>query len=258
MFRVFFVPFQNAQAAALSFRRFWERILDFFTPDCGEYRHFTVDSGVVGICLFGIFAGILAAMLVSAYEKSLHADLIGTLTDRGADCPEKALTLAELDFAKSRRVRREFTDGTGISRYVCRVIAEAGREAEPIADDGIADTDKPEPSVEEGSADGDYPELNVEKESSDVDNPETGAEDVRVDKPEATQPLPSRLDLETARFYLPDQKRIAAEVRYLPGKNRVAGLVLSVLALAAAYLLMIFLAPELLQLLDNCLGLMSA
>ena len=244
MFRVFFAPFSNAQAAVLSFRRFWERLLDFFTPDCGEYRHFTVDSGVVGICLFGIFAGVLTAMLVSAYEKSLHADLVGALTDRGADCPEKALTLAELGFAKNRRVRREFTDGTGISRYVCRVPTEAGREVEPITDDGIADTDKTEPNAEEGSA--------------DAERPETSAEDVRADKPEVTQPFPSRLDLETARIYLPEQHRLAAEVRYQPGKNRVAGLVLSVLALVAAYLLMIFLAPELLQLLDNCLGLMSA
>lgn len=228
--RGFFFRFPE-NAVAMTFQRLAERFLEFFVPDCGNYKHFSVSGQAVGICLFGIFAGVLIAMLVTAYEKSLHADFIGSVIDLGAADAEHAVTLDELGFLKNRRVRREFRDGVGLSKYVRCVEEEAWKTIEWV-------------SV---SASGNVSDHSATAEPAGKE--ESGAE--RKTGPQY------RFDFETAHFYLPEENRIAAEVRYAPQKKRGSGLILSVLALVALYILMIFLTPELLQLLDNCLGLLA-
>lgn len=233
-------------AVAMTFWRLLERFLDFFTPDCGAYRHFTVNSRAVGICLFGIFAGVLVAILVSAYEKSLHADFIGVLTDLEATDKEHAVTLAVLGFSGNSRVKREFRDGMGLSNYVRCVEEEAWQAIEwtPVGASGTA-----EPAESEAVGETAAPLTAEGTEASEV----TEHTEVSGKSPRP----PFRFDFETAHFYLPEEKRIAAEVRYAPQKKRVGGLLLTVLALVAVYILMIFVTPGLLQLVDNCLGLLG-
>ena len=311
--RGFFFRFPE-NAVAMTFQRLAERFLEFFVPDCGSYKHFSVSGQAVGICLFGIFAGVLIAMLVTAYEKSLHADFVGSVIDLGAADAEHAVTLGELGFLKNRRVRREFRDGAGLSKYVRCVEEEAWKSIEwvPVSAGGnVSDhSATAEPAGKEESGAGTLPDgrvfagkpdaadsvgvaghadmadgANAANDTSAADTVNVGVADgvcatersgavsdgdVTSDADtadsaanggnpgaEQTTGPQYRFDFETAHFYLPEENRIAAEVRYAPQKKRGGGLILSVLALVALYILMIFLTPELLQLLDNCLGLLA-
>lgn len=64
-------------------------------------------------------------------------------------------------------------------------------------------------------------------------------------------PLPPDTDFEVARFYLPEEKRITAELRYSEEKHPVRSFVLAALGLLALAAFTIFVLPELLTMVDN-------
>lgn len=64
-------------------------------------------------------------------------------------------------------------------------------------------------------------------------------------------PLPMKLDYSRARFYIPEESRIAVSLRFAEEKHPVRYAVLSVVLLTAVCLFVIFALPELLVMLDN-------
>ena len=64
-------------------------------------------------------------------------------------------------------------------------------------------------------------------------------------------PLPPATDFEVARFYLPEEKRVSAELRYSEEKHPVRSFILAALGLLALALFTIFVLPELLIMVDN-------
>ncbi len=66
-------------------------------------------------------------------------------------------------------------------------------------------------------------------------------------------PVPMKLDYASARFYIPEEKRIAVSLRFAEEKHPVRDAVLSVVLLAAVCLFILFALPELLTMLDNLL-----
>lgn len=83
----------------------------------------------------------------------------------------------------------------------------------------------------------------------------------RIDKelPEGEAPKKTRsgrdvIDFETARFYIPEEKKYRAEIRYArKGTDFVAFGICVVIFIAAAFAA-IFLIPDLIQLIDNFIG----
>lgn len=63
--------------------------------------------------------------------------------------------------------------------------------------------------------------------------------------------VPARLPMDRARFYLPEENRIGAEVRFTEVRNPVGSFILTAVLLVAAAFFVIYAAPELLQMLDN-------
>ncbi len=63
----------------------------------------------------------------------------------------------------------------------------------------------------------------------------------------------SDADLKTARIYIPEEMRITAEIRYEERGNSPVNLILSLLLLIALALVVLFVMPELLQMIDNFL-----
>ena len=64
-------------------------------------------------------------------------------------------------------------------------------------------------------------------------------------------PLPPKTDYSIARFYLPEEKRVTAELRYSEEKHPVRSFILAALGLTALALFTIFVLPELLTMVDN-------
>ncbi len=65
--------------------------------------------------------------------------------------------------------------------------------------------------------------------------------------------LPTEIPFETAKFYLPEDRRIAAELRFTPEDRPVRTFILCAVLLAAAIFAATLVIPELLQMLDNLL-----
>ena len=64
-------------------------------------------------------------------------------------------------------------------------------------------------------------------------------------------PLPPKTDFSIARFYLPEEKRVTAEVRYTVEGHPIRNFILAVVGLTAVALFTVFALPELLTMLDN-------
>ncbi len=63
--------------------------------------------------------------------------------------------------------------------------------------------------------------------------------------------IPTEIPFETARFYLPEDRRIAAELRFTAEDRPVRTFILSAVLLAAVIFAATLVIPELLQMLDN-------
>ena len=63
-----------------------------------------------------------------------------------------------------------------------------------------------------------------------------------------------KVDPKATKIYIPEEYRITAELRYEERGNSLPNLILSVLLLIALALVVLFVMPELLQLVDNFLG----
>lgn len=63
--------------------------------------------------------------------------------------------------------------------------------------------------------------------------------------------LPKKLDWDSAKFYLPEENRIAAELRYKVEGHPVRNFIFAAVGLFAVALFANFAIPELLQMLDN-------
>ena len=64
-------------------------------------------------------------------------------------------------------------------------------------------------------------------------------------------PLPPQTDFAVARFYLPEEKRITAELRYSAESHPVRSFILAAVGLLALTAFTIFVLPELLTMFDN-------
>lgn len=60
-----------------------------------------------------------------------------------------------------------------------------------------------------------------------------------------------KVDVETARFYLPEDKKIEAEIRFTEAKNPVFTIVITAVLVFAAAVFAMTAAPELMQMLQN-------
>ena len=61
----------------------------------------------------------------------------------------------------------------------------------------------------------------------------------------------TKLSMEKARFYLPEENKINAELRFSEIKNPVGSFVITAAVMIAAAFFVLYAAPELLQMLDN-------
>lgn len=63
--------------------------------------------------------------------------------------------------------------------------------------------------------------------------------------------IPAKLDFASAKFYLPEEKRIAAELRYQVEGHPIRNFIIAAVGLFAAAFFAVYAVPELLQMLDN-------
>lgn len=164
--------------------------------------------------IWGAVIGCGIGAIWSVISRRSLGMLIKKLKAAGADTPEKAVTLSELGLSKNPLLKQALKAGKPLRRYV-----------------QCANED----------------EFAVQRPSE-----EKAAKAVRkIFSLEAEEKVLT--DYTRARYYLPDEARYTAEVRYDMKGTDPAGLVISLILLIGLGFGLRFLIPELLTLLDNFL-----
>ncbi len=193
----------------------------YFSIDAGRYEHIDIGTGSIVTLqrvVLGICIGVIIAAAVACYDKNRLGAFVRKLVREQCLWPEKAQTLSELGFLKNSGVRMSLRSPNKLGRVVHCVEKEAYEQEREAARLAY-----------------------VEKEGSDKD----------FFMPEY------RINFETDHFYIPDEEHYRAEIRFdEKGSGWRAFLLVLLLSIVAAGLVC-FLLPDMIQLLDNMIGILG-
>ncbi len=202
-------------------KELWTYINEKYFTDHNQYEHLNFGAnGIVNLqtIIWGIFIGVIVAAAIVCYSKTRLGAFVRRIVKHQCLWEDKAETLAELGFARNGAVKRSLRSHNQLGRIVRCV-----------------ERDRYDATVEAARAD--Y----IEQNGSD----------------KGFSMPPYRVDFEKDHFYVPDEEHYVAEIRYdKKGSGARAFLLVCVVAVVGAVLLF-FLVPELLKLVDNLIGVLS-
>ena len=213
------------KAALASEKSFWQEFWDaieeqFFTMDVGKYDHLNIGRGSIVTLrgmVMGIGAGVILASACAVYDKNRLGGFVRRVIAEDCLSADRAKTLEKLGYGKGFGLKRNLRDGV-LSRVVhC-----------------------------------------VEREQHERDVAELRAAYVEQNGSEKGFVAPKFvMDARTAHFYIPDEEHYRAEVRFeKKGTSWRAFIVVAVIAVVMVSLACFFL-PEILQMLDNMMGIVK-
>jgi hypothetical protein len=200
----------------------WEYIVEkYFTPDMSGFQNIDFGTGQMismRMIIVGMCIGVVVAAAVSVIDKKHLGAFVRSLIYDGCLTPESAKTLSELGYARNFAVRGSLKGGSVFARWVrCRE-----------EDEFFAEIEKKRLEFEE-------------------------AEENREKKQKFKAPEFKR-DCNTMHFYVPEEKKYAAEVKF-DGKGANWGSFI-VITLISVFLcaFLCYILPDMLMLVDNFIG----
>lgn len=193
----------------------------YFSVDLGRYEHISIGSGsliTLQRVVLGIALGIILAAAMAFYDKNRLGAFVRRIVREQALWPEKAKTLAELGFLRSGGVKASLRSANKLGRVV-RCVEKEAYEAEMAQ----------------------AREAYVAQHGSDVG---------------FYMPV-YRINFETDHFYIPDEEHYRAEVRFENQGSGWRAFLLVCLVAVVGSALVCFLLPDMLQLVDNLIGILS-
>lgn len=205
------------------FEELWAYFEDkYFTVHLGQYEHLEVSSGsliTLRSVILGIAAGVVIAAFVASYDKRVLGSFVRRIIKDDCLSPDRAKTLSELGFMKKGGVKASLRSQNKLGRVVHCVEKEAYEREVESARLAWAE-------AHDGS-------------DKDFSMP------------------PYKINFETDHFYIPDEEHYRAEIRFDGKGSGWPVLILVVLlAVVVSALVCVFL-PDLLQLVDNMLGIFA-
>lgn len=224
-FSRFFVNLSNdASAQPTLIEELWTYLIEkYLTIDISQYQNLGIrvgDDGLINLswAIVAFCLGMVVAAILAVYEKKGLGEFVRKLIYEDCYTPESAKTLYELGFRKNAAVRGALRSGS-LSKIV--------KCAQKVA----------------------YDEQIAQKKAEYEQN-------ATKDSP-AFVSVPYKINYETDTFYIPKEDSYAADIRYdKKGSGWIAVLVVAVLSLVVAAFI-IFILPEMLQMLDNFIGMMK-
>ncbi|MBR2447227.1 MAG: hypothetical protein IKB28_11275 [Clostridia bacterium] len=215
---------KDASAQPSLLEELWAYITEkYLTLDVSMYQNLDIDLGRGGVinlswAIIALCLGMVLAAILGVYEKKGLGEFVRKLIYEECHTPETAKTLYELGFHKNAAVRGALRNGSLSKVVVCTQKKEY--------DDAIAQKKA------------EY-EQNASK-----DDP-------------AFRSLAYKINYQTDTFYIPKDASYAADVRYdKRGSGWLSVLAVAVLSVLIA-LFIIFILPDMLQMLDNFIGLLK-
>ncbi len=214
---------------------------DVFSIQFGDYEKIQLSSGVAVVVRNIIVAfaiGFILAACIAVYQKRIPGGFVRGLIRMGATKPENAVTLLESGYFRSVGIRWDLKHGGTIAKLVCRpddsertvagtrVIAD--REETSDSESGERQPSLVERlnATEKRPAQASLSAVPEKGDSVKGEKPAEGGED-NSEKPEQEQPV-REVNFETDRFYVPEDLKIRAELRYDRGGNSGALYLVSV------------------------------
>ena len=193
----------------------------YFSVDTGRYEHINIGTGsliTLQRVVLGIFVGIIIAAGFACYDKNRLGAFVRKLVKEQCLWPDKAQTLSELGFLRNGGVKASLRSPNKLGKIVhC-----------------------------------------VEKEAYDQQVEEARAAYVAEHGSEEGFFMPQyRMDFENDHFYIPDDEHYRAEVRFEEKGSGWRAFVLVVIVAILGAALVCFLLPDMLQLVDNMIGILS-
>ena len=215
----------------------------YFRVDLGIYENFSVSS-TLGTTLrnvvLALAIGIIIAAFMTASTRTGIGGFVRTLLANDCLSPENAKTLSELGYFRNSGVRRDLARG-GILRMVVK-------KAESTDD-----------AMQEEATAGEEEEAN-QTESAPVENAGEGSADFAPKSANNATRIANKdekIDFLTARFYIPEDLKYRAEIRFeKKGSGWLGAIITSVLAVITAAVLCALL-PDLVQFADNLVTVFS-
>ena len=193
----------------------------YFSVELGQYENIEIGTGTLLTfrnIILGLFVGLVIASAFASYDKNRLGGFVRKMIREDCLWPEKARTLAELGYQKSPGIRGSLKRGTVLSRTVHCVEKEQYERDMEAARAAFA-----------------------EKNGSE----------------EGFVAPPFRMDLDTAHFYIPDEEHYAAEVRFEEKGSGWRAFLLVLLVSVVGAALVCWLLPDMLQLVDNMIGILK-
>lgn len=204
----------------------WEELWEYFknryfSITTGDYEHISVGSSVLvnlPMIVFGICIGIIIAAAFACYDKNRLGAFVRKIIREDCLWPEKAQTLGELGFMRNGSVKASLRSSNKLGKVVKCVEKEAY-----------------EREVEEARA------AYVAKTGNDKDFH-----------------MPNyRINFDNDHFYIPYDDHFQVDIRYDQKGSGWRAFILVVIVSVIGASLLCFLLPDMLQLVDNLLDILS-
>lgn len=182
-----------------------------------EYGYLNLSDGGVMSVIIGILIGFFVACCMTLFDRRVLGDFVRHVLRNECLSRETAKTLAELGYEKNAFVRGALRSGVSLRRVVKCVEEEAF-------------------NAETARKQAEYEAANEGK------------------KVPAYKPPKFKVDVSTMHFYIPEELKYMADVKFeKKGANPVT-LLIALVLFAAVAVIAFYAVPELLQMLDNMLG----
>ena len=201
-------------------------ILERFQADFGEYENLNVSESTLEtlrISVIAFFAAIIVATVVISVERKLFGGLVHRLLEQGANSPEMGKTVSELGMKNNLAVKLALRMG-GQYRGVVHC-------AEEDAYNDLQEKIRAQKAMEYAAG--------------EAKNPYTKSKKYVY-------------QFETNHFFIPEEKAIEASRRFERKGTSLPSLIFILLLSLLAMFVIIFFLPDLVQLMDNVVGIIKS
>lgn len=203
----------------------WEYFSEkYFSVNMGPFDNFTLGTGTlisIRLIIIGLCAGIALASIFTLYDKRHLGGFVRKLISEGCLTPETAQTLNDLGYNKDPGVRGSIKKGSVLSRWVMCVEKE-----QFLAD--------------------------IEKKRSEFEKLHENE-----DKPPKFIIPEFKIDCNTMHFYLPEKKRILAEIKFDAKGANLFNVIFICIASVILCMFICYILPDMLKMIDNFLSIVK-
>jgi hypothetical protein len=202
------------------------------------------------LIVWSLFAGFVVASLLAIYNKRVVGSIVRRMLSSAAS-EENAKTIGELgyDYKKDIFVKSALRSNSALRKYVFiagEKVPVDEEEKQKIAEDNIAADN----STNEGE---DTEVKDVPSEQEQKDNSERNISQGIKGRGQS-----EKIDFETAKFYIPEEMRIRAEMRYNQKGTDLVAFIIGIIVFAIAAAAAIWVVPKLLSMLDDFITMITS